>query len=388
MNPPPMRVIGLMSGTSLDGFDAIAVDFSYKGEGHLEARVVDAEYTPYPAELEEGFLRALPPNQVTMADVCALDTEAGQEAAQAAKTLSDRVGGCDLVCTHGQTVYHWVSKGRTLGTLQIGQPAWIAEEVGTPVVSDLRVADVARGGTGAPLVAFLDALLLPEKGGALNLGGIANLTVKDTEKGSGIQAFDTGPANALVDALVQETLPDGDGFDKGGALALQGTVNEEWLAVLLEDTYYAQAPPKTTGKEHFNWDYVTKTMPKDLVIEDAAATLTELSARSVADQVERLGVEQVFVSGGGIHNAYLMNRIRELLLHTVVAGSDALGLDPDYKEAFLCALIGWCTMHGVPASVPTITGASEAAILGTISPNGPLRMPPTAEEITSLIISS
>src|SRR5690554_1308626 len=198
--------------------------------------------------------------------------------ATAREVLGDRP--VDLVASHGQTVFHDVVDGRVEGTLQLGQPAWIAEATGAPVVSDLRVADVAAGGQGAPLASTWDALWL---GGsdrtqiALNLGGIANVTVVQPD--GSLVAFDTGPANALLDAVVAERT--GAAMDAEGALAAVGRVDEELLGLLLEDPYYLAAPPKTTGKEHFNLDLVRGALDRlgrEVGTEDLVATLTELTA--------------------------------------------------------------------------------------------------------------
>ncbi|GAA2391202.1 anhydro-N-acetylmuramic acid kinase [Nonomuraea africana] len=355
-----MRVLGLMSGTSHDGIDSAIVDWSME-DGTLTGVIVHTGETPYPAELRARLLAALPPAQVSMGEVCALDTLIGQAFADAAHSA----GAADLVCSHGQTLFHWVADGRVRGTLQLGQPAWIAERTGLPVVSDLRVRDVAAGGQGAPLVSYLDQLLiggLRGRGGALNLGGIANLTTPEV-------AYDTGPACALIDAAAAP-------YDRDGALAAAGTVDEKLLAELLAEPYYREEPPKTTGKELFTPGYVTSDLPK----ADLVATLTALTARTVADEIDRHRLDTVIVSGGGVRNPTLMRMLAAMTKAELVP-SDALGIPSDAKEAIAFSLFGWLTAHGLPATVPSCTGASGPRVLGTITPgSGPLRLPePLAE---------
>jgi anhydro-N-acetylmuramic acid kinase len=239
-----MRVIGLMSGTSFDAIDAAVADLELDGET-LRLRPVGAISAPYDDGLRAEIAAALPPAATTLEAVCRLDTRIGQAFAELAAAAVERFGGAGLIVSHGQTLYHWVEGERVEGTLQVGQPAWIAERTGLPVVSDLRARDVAAGGQGAPLVSLLDALLLAGRPGvpaALNLGGIANLTV-------GSIAFDVGPANALLDAATRHFT--GAPFDEDGRLAAAGRVIAELLDRLLADPYYARPAPKSTGKEHF-----------------------------------------------------------------------------------------------------------------------------------------
>ncbi|MEU4697072.1 anhydro-N-acetylmuramic acid kinase [Nonomuraea dietziae] len=355
-----MRVLGLMSGTSHDGIDSAIVDWSME-DGTLTGVITHTGERPYPAELRARVKAALPPATVSMGEVCALDTLIGQAFAEAALSA----GPADLVCSHGQTLFHWVSDGRVHGTLQLGQPAWIAERTGLPVVSDLRVRDVAAGGQGAPLVSYLDQLLikgLRGRGGALNLGGIANLTTPEI-------AYDTGPACALIDAAAPP-------YDRDGALAEAGTVDERLLAELLAEPYYRQDPPKTTGKELFTPGYVTSDLPQ----ADLVATLTALTARTVAAEIDRHALDTVIVSGGGVRNPALMRMLAATTKARLVP-SDALGIPSDAKEAIAFSLFGWLTAHGLAATVPSCTGASGPRVLGTITPgSGPLRLPePLAE---------
>lgn len=384
-----MRVLGLLSGTSHDGIDVTVVDFDEEG-GALRGTVLHEDSIPYDPELRARLVAALPPAPTTFAEVCELDTLIGQAFAEVAATASDAVGGVDAVCTHGQTVFHWVADGQALGTLQIGQPAWIAERVGAPVVSDVRIRDITAGGHGAPLVSFLDELLLRGRAGvsaAVNLGGIANVTVVGPD---GLSAYDIGPANALVDAVVVAEGLNDRGYDADAAIARTGAIDEDLLAELLADPYYALPAPKSTGKEHFHLDYVRARVDRTrpgIAPVDLVRTLTELTVRTVAQDIRAAGIRFLAVSGGGCHNPLIMQGLRDALPDVEVVLADELGAPVDSKEAILFALIGWCTMHGVAAVTPGGTGAREARILGTITPGaGPLRMPDPVERVRSLTL--
>lgn len=387
-----MRVLGLLSGTSHDGIDVTVVDFREE-DGDLRGTVLHEDSVPYDPELRARLVAALPPAPTTFSEVCELDTLIGQAFAEVAAAAADAVGGVDAVCTHGQTVFHWVDAGHALGTLQIGQPAWIAERVGAPVVSDVRIRDITAGGHGAPLVSFLDELLLRGRAGvsaAVNLGGIANMTVVGLD---GLSAYDIGPANALVDAVVVAEGLNERGYDADAAIARTGSVDEGLLEALLADPYYALAAPKSTGKEHFHLDYVRAHVEeltaqrREISIPDIVRTLTELTVRTVAQDVQAAGIRFLAVSGGGCHNPLIMQGLRDALPEVEVAFADELGASVDSKEAILFALIGWCTMHGVAAVTPGGTGAREPRILGTITPgSGPLRMPEPVARVRSLTL--
>ncbi|MEU5943486.1 anhydro-N-acetylmuramic acid kinase [Micromonospora sp. NPDC047548] len=380
----------MISGTSHDGIDVAAVDFTVR-DGVLHGAVEYAGSSPYPEELRARLMRALPPSALTFAEACELDTLIGQAFAEVAVDAAGRAGGVDLICSHGQTVYHWVQERQVLGTLQIGQPAWIAERAGVPVVADVRVRDVVAGGQGAPLVSMMDVLLLsglPGRPAALNLGGIANMTVLRPLDAGGPVAYDTGPANALVDAAVVRASRGRLRYDEDGRLAAGGRVDEALLTELLADPYYRLDPPKTTGKELFHAEYLEgalRTHP-ELSDEDVAATLTALTAQTVADQVLRHRIDTLVASGGGCANPTLMGMLRERLTGVRVTTTDEFGAPSDTKEAIAFALIGWHTAYGLPATVPSCTGATGARVLGAIVPGAaPLRLPaPLATAPTGL----
>jgi anhydro-N-acetylmuramic acid kinase len=325
-------------------------------------------------------------------EVCELDTRIGQAFADAAAAAIAEGGAVDAICSHGQTVFHWVEADRALGTLQLGQPAWIAERTGVPVVADIRARDLTVGGQGAPLASLVDHLLLTGRSGvagALNLGGISNLTVVAADR---LAAWDIGPANALSDAVVVERGLNPLGFDADARIAITGAVDDTLLAELLTEPYYRLAPPKSTGKELFNLAHVQRALavagrtPSDA---DLLATLIELTARTVAEAVTEAGVGYLAVSGGGCRNPLLMRRLRTLLPQVEVVLSDVLGLPTDSKEAVLMALIGWCTLHGVPGVVPGGTGSTQPRILGSITPGrGPLLLPEPVPGVRSLRMDS
>ncbi|WP_374009933.1 anhydro-N-acetylmuramic acid kinase [Leifsonia sp. LS-T14] len=390
-----MRVLGMISGTSHDGIDIAIVDFTDGASGgSVGAAIEYTTSTPYSHALRERLLAALPPAPVGFDVVCELDTAIGQEFGEAARAAlaSHAAAGfapVDLVCSHGQTVFHWIRDGRAAGTLQLGQPAWIAEATGLPVVSDLRAADIAAGGQGAPLVPILDTILLAGfaasgvRAGALNLGGISNVTV--VAPGADPVAWDIGPANALIDAVVTRSSETPDGFDRDGRLAAAGRVDDALLDQLLAEPYYGLPTPKSTGKELFHLAYVDEHLqrsPSDLPLADLVATLTELTARTVADAIRAAGVEVLVVSGGGVRNPVLLGRIAALLPGVEVRPSDAVGVPSDDKEAIAFALIGWATANGLPGNVPSCTGAAGGRVLGrlTPAPGAPLPQGESVEE--------
>lgn len=361
----------MMSGTSFDAVDAAAADLEIVGDT-VVLQPLGMVSEPYPEALREALVAALPPAGTTMEQVCRLDTEIGQAFADLADRANKQLcdGHADLVVSHGQTVYHWVQDDRVLGTLQIGEAAWIAELTGLPVVSDLRARDVAAGGQGAPLVSVLDALWLRGRGrvsAALNLGGIANVTIVDPAKEP--VAFDTGPANALIDAVVHRATDGRMSYDADGKLAAAGDVDTALLEALLSEPYYRRRPPKSTGKELFNLAYVDRlTVGRTLETADVLATLTALTAQSVADALSDSGVQEVVVAGGGTRNPTLMAMLRERLQQTEMLTADDLGLPAAAKEAYAFAFLGFCTVLGLPATVPTCTGARHASVLGSLTP--------------------
>lgn len=378
-----MRVVGLMSGTSYDAVDAAAADIAPDEDGALRLVPLGMVSAPYEETLRAALAAALPPAATTLADVCRLDTRIGQAFAALA-VRADRelcAGRAELMASHGQTVFHWADAGRVHGTLQIGSPAWIAEATGCPVVSDFRPRDVAAGGQGAPLVSLVDLMLLRGRPGvpaALNIGGIANLTV--LRPAGPPVAFDTGPGNALLDAAVRELTAGRLDHDADGALAAAGRVHAPLLRRLLDEPYYRLPAPKTTGKELFHPGHLRAALAphRGLAPHDVLATLTRLTARTVADALRPLGATEVIASGGGTRNPALMAALREELPPgTALLTSDALGLPAAAKEAYAFAVLGFLTVHGLPGNAPDCTGARGPRVLGSLTPGRrPLTLPP------------
>ncbi|MFI6560582.1 anhydro-N-acetylmuramic acid kinase [Streptomyces sp. NPDC050534] len=382
-----MRVIGLMSGTSYDAIDAAAADLSLSGDS-LVLRPLGMVSEAYGEALRDALAAALPPSVTSLAEVCRLDTEIGRAFAAAAGRANAELcyGEAVLIASHGQTVYHWTDGGKVHGTLQLGQPAWIAEATGLPVVADFRPRDIAAGGQGAPLVSLVDLLWLRGRPGtpvALNLGGIANLTAPDGT------AFDTGPGCALIDAAARGFSGGSTTCDVDGALAARGTVHEPLLHRLLDEPYYTLPAPKTTGKELFHLGYLQDALAcfGTLRAEDVVATLTMLTARTVADAVLPLDATELIASGGGTRNPVLMAMLAQRLPCVELRTSTDLGLPAPAKEAYAFAVLGFLTAHGLPGTSPTSTGARHATVLGSITPGREgFRLPPQGARVPERLV--
>jgi len=370
----PLRVVSLMSGTSLDGIDAAVVEVARTPHG-IEVRTLSALTLPYtPAERER--LRSLCRQDAPLAEICAANFDLASSLANAALSAMRRAGlepeECDLVASHGQTVWH--NPGHS--TLQIGEAAVIAEVTGLPVVSNFRARDIAAGGQGAPLASYVDFLLFshPTRGRAIqNLGGIGNVTwLPPGGVPNAVISFDTGPGNMVIDEVVG--LLTGLGMDAGGRMAERGRVHEELLEELLADPYFAAPPPKTTGREKFGSayaaDFVRRGKALGMTDPDLVATATMLSVRAIRDAYNRFlpQVEEVLLSGGGVHNATLVSWLRDALAPVPVRSVAEYGIDPDFKEAVVFAVLGAETAWGNPGNLPSATGARRRVILGDVTP--------------------
>ncbi|MHA7135565.1 anhydro-N-acetylmuramic acid kinase [Oerskovia turbata] len=410
-----MIVLGLSSGTSVDAIDAAAADFHLGPDGVLRMRPLGHTEYEWPPALRERILKALPPASVDMGEVTELDTLIGQEFGKAGRQAIDDVAGgdVDLVASHGQTLYHWVVGARAHGSLQLGHAAWIAERTRRPVISDFRVADIAAGGQGAPLVSVLDALWLgrdPQSpdgapaglSAALNIGGIANVTLVG-EVDAPVTGWDTGPGNCLIDLAAHDLT--GEPFDRDGALGAAGTVDQAALRALLDDPYFAAKAPKSTGRELFDATYVPRKLASvrpDLTGPDLVATLTELTAVTIAEglltvaaaQKDADEVRRVVVSGGGAHNPTLLGRLRAYLPEGCeLLTADQLGMPIDAKEAYLFALLGFLSAHGVAGTAQGAqrrrsTGARRAVVLGSLTPPTPLVWPAFTGPIRRLVLAN
>lgn len=379
-----MLIVGLMSGTSLDGIDAALVEVEGDRPETVRARLVHWHAAPYSPERREAIHRAILAG--TADALCSLHADLGEWLAEAAIGVCREAGvplaSVAAVGSHGQTVWHRPPENGTRGaTLQLGDPATLAERTGRPVVSDFRARDVAAAGHGAPLVPWVDQLLFAEADtvrALQNIGGIGNVTrVPPRGSGESVFAFDTGPGNALIDAAVEIATDGRLAFDRDGRLAARGRVDEALLGELLGHPFFAMEPPKSTGREAFGRPFVQRLVEAaapegDRDWLDLIATLTELTARSIADAYGRWmiprGVDQVVVSGGGARNPTLVGRLRSLLDPLPVLDGAVLGTPPEAKEAVAFALLAWAHLRGIPANVPAATGAAGPRVLGSYTP--------------------
>jgi len=404
-----MRIAGLMSGTSADGIDVAIADITGlpipHGDGvKIELRTFAT--MPWP-EAERALIFDLFAGQGTPADLCRANFLLAEVFADAVQQVAADANialtSLDLIGSHGQTIWHDVTAdGRVTSTLQIGEPAVIAARTGVTTVGDLRVADVAVGGQGAPLVSISDWLLLRPpvmlngvKGGwraAQNIGGIGNVTfLPPIDLDAAPLAFDTGPGNVLIDWAARFASNGAFAYDEGGALARQGQVYEALIARWLAHPYYQLQPPKTTGRELYTADLAAamRAEAKEAGASDIdfVATVTALTAATIADAYARFApgsVAQVVIAGGGAHNPVLLAELRTRLAiglgrEVELCTHDALGIDADAKEALTFALLAYLCAQGLPGNVPACTGAKEEVILGVIAPGRNYRRLETGE---------
>ncbi|MFB3776111.1 MAG: anhydro-N-acetylmuramic acid kinase [Bryobacteraceae bacterium] len=362
-----MIVAGIMSGTSLDGIDVALVDI--KGR---RFRVLDFWTVPYPARVRQALLKAS-----SAAEIARLHFLLGELYAEAVAKSKPRP---ELIACHGQTIHHEGEPVRFLGrkiasTLQIGAAAVIAERTGIAVVSDFRPRDIAAGGRGAPLVPFVDYLLFrhPRRTRvALNIGGIANVTIIPAgARPDEVVAFDTGPGNMVIDALVEEYTGGRCTFDKDGKFAAEGCVDKALLARLLAAPYYRKRPPKTAGREQYGRAFVERLLGTRRPMVDLVATAAVLTAATIALGIRRFApgpVDEVIVSGGGARNPAIMGHLAAFLPGVAIASSSAFGIESDAKEAIAFAILGYQTWRGRPSNLPSATGARHAVMLGSITP--------------------
>ncbi len=361
-----MKALGLLSGTSADGVDAALVDLSHGGRDRI--RLLLAKTFPYPAPLRERVLAA---HDARTPEIAALHADLGDAFAAAAVKLlraaGDKgIGRPSVIGSHGQTIYHLPGRA----SIQIGDASRIAHRTGIRVVSDFRAGDIAVGGSGAPLVPILDERLFGDLSGgtvSLNLGGIANVThIANRRVRLG---FDTGPANAPMDAAIR--LSGRGGFDRNGLLAMAGRTDPALLAMLMEDSYFSRKPPKSLERETFGAALV-KPLLDSHRLEDLVSTLTDLSAETIADAISRwcLPSQRLVISGGGAKNKCLLMRLARALdrrkVRLTIETSEAHGIHPDQKEAVLFALLAAMRMEEKEGNVPAATGARDRVVLGAL----------------------
>ncbi len=355
-----MKVAGVMSGTSLDGIDVAVVEIRGR-----RIRTIGFQSTPYPDAVRLALL-----GDLDAARISRLNFHLGELYGRAVLRAAQRFGTVELIGCHGQTIFH---EGGA-NTLQIGEPAVIAELTGVPVVSNFRTRDIAAGGEGAPLVPYVDFLLFRHRRRTrivLNIGGIANITViPPVATLRDVVAFDTGPGNMVIDALVKEYTRGTQNYDRNGKIAASGRINRGLLRDLLADPYYRRRPPKSAGREQYGADFVARLKSSKLPLPDLVSTATVLTATTIAKAVREMSrpPAELIASGGGVHNSYLMAHLAAFLPGVAISTSARFGIDPNAKEAIAFAVLASETWQRRPSNVPSVTGANHAVILGNLTP--------------------
>ena len=364
--------IGLISGTSLDGIDAVLVRFENE-----QATVVESMCASFSSDLMNEIKSLINPTTNEINRLMALDVQLGKSFADAVKQLivKAQIKKEDVVAigSHGQTIRH-LPTAEHATTLQIADPNIIAEVTGITTVADFRRRDMAAGGQGAPLVpAFHQQIFHDAKRNRviLNLGGIANITLLPADKNKAIIGFDTGTANTLMNHWIQQQ--ENKSYDENGKWAASGTVNEDFLKELLTDDYFNLKPPKSTGTEYFNPAWLSKKLSAFpfLAAEDVQATLAAFTAVTIRDAFNQYALgedvaEEIIVCGGGVHNDFLLQLLKQYLPNIEINSSAKYGLDPDYIEATAFAWLAKQTIEHKTGNLPEVTGAKQKVILGGI----------------------
>jgi anhydro-N-acetylmuramic acid kinase len=377
-----MIVVGLMSGTSADGIDATVVHLE-GSPPRLSWEVLAHVNCPHTDRIRAEIFACFRPETSSVDHLCRLNFELGEAFAQAAldaiAAAHLNARDVNLIGSHGQTVWHIPPQsGEIASTLQIGEPAIIAERTGLPVVSNFRTRDMAAGGHGAPLVPLVDWILFSHPTltrAAQNIGGIANVTfLSASGERENVLAFDTGPGNMLIDEVVRLATNGAWNYDHEGSLASQGLVNESLLKDWLTDPFFDQSPPRTTGRELFGvqraTQYWLQAIEHGLNPNDIVATLTALTARSIEHAYRNflpVFPEEVIISGGGAHNSALMRMLAERLAPARITTSNEFGLNLEAKEAVAFAVLAYETWHKRCGNLPSATGASHIVILGSVT---------------------
>lgn len=372
------KVISLMSGTSCDSIDVGFCEVN----PDLSCKLIDGINVKYPNAVREKLFNFFA-GKCNLKDICQMNFVVGKCFADSANELIKKHGKPDFISSHGQTVYHYPFGDKLDGislksTLQIGESSVIAQETGCMTISNFREADIAQGGNGAPLVCFADEKFFRPLGknfAIQNIGGISNVTVVSQDYET--FGFDTGVGNIMIDYCMQKFFD--KAYDKDGEVAANGTVSESWLNCLLEDEYYFMPPPKTTGREYFSPQYIENALRfapanSDNWKEDIVATLTALTAKSIAQAYERfvypnVTIQEAVIGGGGAYNKTLMKFLKQYLLEAVeLKTHEDYGISNNFKEVMAFALLGYCTYYGIPNNLPSCTGAKKRVVLGKITP--------------------
>ncbi len=385
LNKTEKNVVGLMSGTSMDGIDAALVHVKNCGID-TEIDLINFQTFPYPEKFREELLEIAQPRQGSAEKICRMNFIIGEYFADAVLDICRlsrlKLEQVDLIGSHGQTIQHLPDEitlfnKTTRSTLQIGEPAVIANRTGCITVANFRGADVALGGQGAPLVPYFDYLIFKSDDvnrAVLNIGGIANMTIlKKNCTVDDVVAYDTGPGNMLIDALMKKLF--NQDYDENGSTAMKGEISERLLFSLLQQPFFIKPIPKSTGREEFGIFFVDHILAisKELQLkpEDIIATITELTARSIAEAVKfsLLKIEEVddlIVSGGGAHNKAIMRSLAKYFGNSKILKTDDFNIPGDAKEAICFAVLANETIAGNPANLPTVTGARRPTTLGSI----------------------
>ena len=363
--------IGLMSGTSMDGIDAALTDFS-----DHKPRLIEATYLPFTNSLAKQIQRvANPEHTISLEEYGQLDAKLGYLYADLVLTLlkksSKNAAEIHAIGSHEQTVFH-APGAKPAFCLQIGDPNIIAETTGITTVADFRRRDIAAGGQGAPLTPAFHQVVFSDPGEnriILNIGGMANITLLPKNQNLPVSGFDTGPGNVLMDYWINKNLS--VTYDENGNWANSGTCNADLLDELLNDPYFSLAPPKSTGKEYFSpsWLEHKLTKQKHISPEDVQASLCQLTAATICDEITKLSItpDRILVCGGGVHNSKLTDTIKNQMACPVVS-TDEYGLDPDQVEAVAFAWLARQTLHNLPGNLTSVTGAKKPVTLGAIYP--------------------
>ncbi|BAZ44792.1 hypothetical protein NIES4102_18090 [Chondrocystis sp. NIES-4102] len=378
-----MKVIGLISGTAVDGIDAVVIDVN--GQEDLQVDLLAGETFAYPQTIREKILAVCGGEALSLAELAALDDAIATEFANSARQISQQYPTVKLIGSHGQTVYHrpplTTATDKKLGySLQIGRGELIAHLTGIKTVSNFRSADIALGGEGAPLVSKIDACLLahPQKTRAVqNIGGIGNVTYLPPNQLPNWQqqvcGWDTGPGNALIDLAVARLSNGSQTYDLDGQWAAQGSPDQQLVAKWLEADFFRQSPPKSTGRELFGQDYLEQCWQDfdqaQLNSSDRLATITELTVASIVDSYRRFlptMPDQVLLCGGGSRNLYLRQRLQAELTSAQITTTDEMGIDGNFKEAIAFAVLAYWRLNLIPGNLPQVTAAKLPTLLGDV----------------------
>jgi len=378
------KVIGLMSGTSVDGIDAVLVELTGT-QVDLKVNLLAGATYPYPDTLRSAILAVCGGASLTLEALTRLDDAIAQALGQAALAIQTGFSPADLIGSHGQTVYHRPPEGNTQGySIQLGRGEAIAQLTGIPTISNFRAADIAAGGHGAPLVSRVDAYMLGHDNQTCcvqNIGGISNVTFLPARNGHGslgdwenhILGWDTGPGNMLLDLAVHHFSQGAMTYDRDGAWAAQGRPHLPLVWDWLAHPFFQTPPPKSTGREVFGEVYwqacLAATQSENLGPADVLATLTEFTALAIVESYRHFLPQlpnQVLLCGGGCHNHYLQARLQTHLNPIPVEATDRFGLNADFKEAIAFAILAYWHQHKLPGNLPRVTGAKQAMLLGEI----------------------